>query len=118
MLEKRRYTRFDVSKDNISIYMYDPTGFSYVGEVMDISKGGLQFKTRSSIRWKDNAPVTLYFKFRDEIDLKPINVVPIRSNKKLFHSLHSGEFVGGLVLKEVIQPLLDLKAEESLAVLA
>lgn len=118
MLEKRRYTRFDVKQDNIMIYEYEPTGFTYVGQVMDISKGGVQFKTRSSIRWKEHEPVTLYFKFPHEAELKPINVVPLRSNKKFLHAFHSGEFVGGFVLKESLQPLLEMKAEESLAVLA
>lgn len=112
--ENRRYKRFDVSKDKIVVFSHEVSGFTVLGFLKDISKGGLQFKSDNSINWKPNEPVTLYLQLPDEEKLTPIDVRPIRSNRKLFSSFHAGEFIGSLVPSEAISPMLEQHAEAEL----
>jgi len=106
MLENRRYERYDISREKIAVQMYDVTGFSFLGYVKDISKGGFQFKTKSAIHWKENQKVTVYLKFPNEDRVTAIDIRPIRSNRKFFHSYHAAEFVGNGVDLDSLLPLL------------
>jgi len=84
MFENRRYKRYDVSNEKIAVQVYDVSGFTFVGYLSDISKGGFKFKTNSSVRWKHNETMTVYLQLPNHSRLVAIDVRAIRTNSKLF----------------------------------
>ena len=115
MFENRRYKRYDVSKEKIAVQVYDVSGFTFVGYLSDISKGGFKFKTKSSVKWKQNDILTVYLQLPGQSKLVAIDVRAIRTNNKLFSAYHAGEFIGSFVEFNELTPLLSLKAEAQLA---
>lgn len=115
MLENRRYTRYDVTNEKIEVQIYDVNGFSFLGHIQNISRGGLQFTTKTPIRWKDDEIMTLYVFLPNEKRVTALDVRPVRSKRKLFEAAYAGEFVGNVMVNEAIAPLLDWKEKQELA---
>ena len=111
MLENRRYARYDISNEHISVQLYDMNGFTHIGYIIDISAGGLKFKSNVPIKWNKNKPLTIYFEVPNRNRLISIDVNPIRSNNKFFQSQHAGEFIGTFALLELFNPTLFENAE-------